>query len=291
MPDGLLNAILTTHSNRDVVRVRGDDATTYLQSQLSQDLSGLEVGAATRSFLLQPNGRVVGWFRLVRLGADEYLIDTESGAGPAVVSRLERFKLRSKITIALESWSMIGLRGPGADSVPQPASTVMVAIDWPGVDGVDLLVPSDSPGPIAEAGDADETDEWLRIAAGIPAMGREITEATIPGELGAWAIAQSVSFTKGCYTGQELIARVDSRGGNVPKPIRLLCVDGDDIPPVGAVLSYDGRESGQLSSVATDPTGRILALGIVARRVEPPATVTVTWVGGTASAHVDVLSI
>lgn len=289
MPDDLLHATITTHSLRDVVRVRGDDATTYLQSQLSQDLSILDVGASTRSFLLQPNGRVVGWFRVIRLGSDEYLLDTEVGAGSAVVSRLERFKLRSKIAVALESWSVTRLRGRDAASEPRPPSAVAVAIDWPGVEGIDLLAPSDSQGGVAESGDAGEAGEWLRIAAGIPAMGREITEATIPGELGPWAVARSVSFTKGCYTGQELVARVDSRGGNVPKPIRLLSIAGDDVPPVGATLDYDGRESGQLSSVATDPTGRVLALGIVARRVEPPATVTVTWVDGTATAQVDVL--
>lgn len=288
MPDDLLHAI-NTHSLRDVVHVRGDDATTYLQSQVSQDVSSLEVGTATRSFLLQPNGRVVGWFRVIRLDADEYLLDTEVGAGPALVNRLDRFKLRSKITIALESWSATRLRGRDADIEPRPTSAVVVDIDWPGVKGIDLLVPSDSQGTIGEMGDDDESDEWLRIAAGIPEMGREISEATIPGELGPWAVAQSVSFTKGCYTGQELVARVDSRGGNVPKPIRLLSIDGDDVPPVGALVGYEGRESGRLSSVATDPTGRIRALGIVARRVEPPAKVTVTWVGGTASAQVDVL--
>ena len=108
-------------------------------------------------------------------------------------------------------------------------------------------------------------------------------------ELGVKVLDTSVSFTKGCYTGQELVARVDSRGGNVPKPIRLVHIEGDVVPPAGATIEAEGRESGTLTSVASGPDGRIAALAIVARRVEPPAKVTITWDGNRITARVATL--
>ena len=112
-------------------------------------------------------------------------------------------------------------------------------------------------------------------------MGSEITTSTIPGELGV--NDRSVSFTKGCYTGQELVARIDSRGGNVPRHLRLVRVEGD--APVGAPVEHDGREVGSLTSVATDGGGTV-ALAILARSVEPPAAVVVRADHAELVAHV-----
>ena len=90
--------------------------------------------------------------------------------------------------------------------------------------------------------------EAVRIECGVPAMGSELTERTIPAEAGQWVIDRSVSFTKGCYTGQELVARIDSRGGNVPRHLRGIVIDADP-PPVGGVVVADGVEVGTLTSV------------------------------------------
>jgi folate-binding protein YgfZ len=120
--------------------------------------------------------------------------------------------------------------------------------------------------------------ERYRIAHGVPAMGAELTTETIPGEAGAWAIDASVSFTKGCYTGQELVARIDSRGGNVPRPIRLFtitgatggaAVDAGEGPPVGAEINHDGSVVGTVtsSSPALGGDHPALALGPLARAV------------------------
>src|SRR5690606_7561419 len=91
-----------------------------------------------------------------------------------------------------------------------------------------------------------EALEALRIECGVPAMGAELTDATIPAEAGQWLIDASVSFSKGCYTGQELVARIDSRGGNVPRPVRGLRLGQDDVP-TGATLHLPSGET------ATDP--------------------------------------
>ena len=135
--------------------------------------------------------------------------------------------------------------------------------------------------------DADDVaPEVDRIRAGTPKLGAEIVDGVIPAELGHAVIDASVSFTKGCYTGQELVARVDSRGGNVPRHLRRLAIDGEVAPPVGAELVVDDKVVGTLTSVASTPEGGAVALAFVARGVVPPATVEVRWATGRASAQV-----
>jgi folate-binding protein YgfZ len=110
-------------------------------------------------------------------------------------------------------------------------------------------------------------------------MGAELTEATIPAEAGQWLIDASVSFTKGCYTGQELVARVDSRGGNGPRPVRGLLVDGDPAP-VGAEVAVDGAAVGTVTSSGRSAALGAVALAVVGRGTEVGAAVEIRWPGG-----------
>ena len=124
----------------------------------------------------------------------------------------------------------------------------------------------------------DSYEPW-RIEQGVPTMGAElVTGETIPDEAGQWVIDASVSFTKGCFTGQELVARIDSRGGNVPRQIRGLVIEGDRAKPpaVSADVVVDGKAVGMLTSVAWSPGfGAHVALASIVRAVTPPAAVTV----------------
>lgn len=270
---------------RDVVTVEGPEATDFLQGQLSQDVAALAVGASARSFLLQPTGKVEAWLRVTRTAGEQLLLDVEQGFGDAVLTRLQRFKLRTKADLALDQLSGLAVRGPGAAGFePEARSTIAAAAGWPGVEGIDLL----SGDPLALAGVplADSSAlEALRIECGVPAMGAELTEATIPAEAGQWLIEASVSFTKGCYTGQELVARIDSRGGNVPRPIRGLLVDGDP-PPVGASVTVDGKEVGHVTSSAWSGSLGAISLAPIARAVEIGARVSVDSGGPAQSATV-----
>lgn len=237
---------------RDVVRVHGPEAIAFLQGQLSQDVEGLAADASAWSLLLQPTGRVDAWLRVTRVGDDTVLLDVASGFGEAVRARLVRFKLRTKADLDVETRWGYAVRGPGAEGLG--ISGALLA-GWPGVEGVDVL----DGAPPAQLPAADRGAlEALRIECGVPAMGAELTEATIPAEAGQWLIDASVSFTKGCYTGQELVARIDSRGGNVPRPVRGLLVDGEP-PAVGTTASVDGVDVGVVTS-----SGRSMALGSVA---------------------------
>jgi folate-binding protein YgfZ len=264
--------------DRDVVRVAGPDAVTYLQGQLSQDVARLPAGSSGWSFLLQPTGKVDAWLRVTRVADDEVVLDVDGGHGPAVLARLRRFLLRTKADVDPLDLGCVALRGPGAGAAAAGArAELCVPAAWPGVEGVDLLGADNPPAGIAPAGLA--AYESLRIRSGVPAMGAELTEATIPAEAGRHVIEASISFTKGCFTGQELVARIDSRGGNVPRLVRGLDVPSDVALAPGAPVQVDGAEAGHVTSVAPRPGGGRVALAVLARRVAPPATALVQ-VGG-----------
>jgi folate-binding protein YgfZ len=262
---------------RDGVRVHGPEAVEYLQGQLSQDIEALTDGASAPTLLLQPNGKVVAWLRATRTSDDEVLLDVDHGFGEAVLARLRRFLLRTKADLDLEEWSGWAVRGPGAGDVAVPPGARGLPAHWPGVDGVDLLARGE-PFPTG----LPEVDEavlhGLRIECGVPAMGAELTDDTIPAEAGQWLIDASASFSKGCYTGQELVARIDSRGGNVPRPIRGLLVERDSVP-VGAEVRAVGGSSpaGAVTSSGRSATLGPIALARLARAVGVGDGVELCW--------------
>jgi folate-binding protein YgfZ len=168
-------------------------------------------------------------------------------------------------------------------------ATLALAADWPGLAGVDLVGEAPSlPAGVADVG--VDALEAVRIESGAPAMGHEITARTIPAELGI--IDRAVSLTKGCFTGQELVARMDARGGQAPKQLRGIVVATNVIPPRGAQVEVGGRTVGTLTSVAESLERRApVALASVSRDVEIPSEATVTWDGGAAPAGVEALPL
>ena len=193
---------------RDVVRVAGADALTYLQSQLSQDLRTLEVGASAWTFLLEPAGKVVVLARVWRTADEEFVLDTDAGFGEAMLARLNRFKIRVKADVETLDWSCVALRGGAVAVAGLPT--------WG--DGTDLLGAEVAvPDGIAAGSHTDL--ELARIHAAWPAMGHEIVPGqTIAAETSVVDVA--VSFTKGCYPGQELVERMDSRGATARRTLQ-----------------------------------------------------------------------
>ncbi len=245
---------------RDVVIAEGPETAAYLHGQLSQDIAGLGVGESAWSLLLEPQGKVVALLRVTRSSDDRFLLDVDSGWGEAVITRLTRFKLRTKCELTLQTWPGVAWRGPGAASVAADAPIVAPA-GWSGIEGTDVVGPDVVAQPSIDA----DHYETLRIAARWPAMGAELDSSTIPAAAGI--VDQSVSFTKGCYTGQELVARIESRGSNTPT--RLVRVHAE--PPVrltaGDRLTVAGDAAGVITSAsATEP----IALAYVKRAVEVP---------------------
>jgi len=256
---------------RDVVRVTGPDALSFLQGQCSQDLEALAVGTSTWTFVLQPQGKVDAWARATRTAADEVLLDVDDGAGQALHDRLRRFLIRTKADLELLAWPAVAVRGSDAPRHELPDGVLRLPVAGPEVEGYDLL----GPGAQAPAGvEAASPDALLAhdVLHGVPAAGRELTESTIPAEVGDWIIEASVSFTKGCYVGQELTARIDSRGGNVPRRLRVLVCEAPVSP--GDVVEAEGPPA-VVTTAATSPSHGAVALAFLGRAVEPGAAVAV----------------
>ena len=196
-----------TECPRDVVQVVGPDAATYLQSQVSNDLRSLAVGGSCWAFLLQPTGRVDLLVRVTRLAADDFVVDTDEGFLDVLVARLNRFRIRVKAELVPVAWRCLAVRGEGVEA---PAGAVVA---WGS--GFDLLGEM----PVAPMGVRRGTIDELaacRVDAVWPAMGAEIVPGdTIPAETGI--VSAAVSFSKGCYPGQELVERMDSRGASAPR--------------------------------------------------------------------------
>jgi folate-binding protein YgfZ len=291
-------------SDRGAVLVTGPDAWSYLQSLVSADLDPIGDGEGAHSLLLTPQGKLDVDFRLLRVG-DEVWLDCDPGFGEQLAASLNRFRIRvqCEVTDRTGSWGSLAVRGPAAlDAVSTlgvevPAAphghvrlgeAVVVRAPWPGGDGFDVVGPraavasaaerlSSSAGvPVCSA----DAFEALRIEAGVPRQGFELDERTIPQE--AFLERDAVSFSKGCFLGQELVCRIDTRG-HVNKYLRRL-TDFEDAPPRGAEIVAGEKVVGTVTSSA--PTA---ALGYVRREVELPAPVELRWERGAGSAVVEAI--
>jgi len=268
---------------RDFVRLDGPEAASYLQGQCSQDLSGLEVGASADTLLLAPDGKITALVRVLRLDDEVFCLDVDGGHGDAVLQRLARFKLRSRFDLDRLDWSCVALRGPALPERGALRAPAVVPFDWNGWRGVDLLGPADSievPDSVHWCG--EPAWEAARIESGIPVMGRELTEGVIPAEAGV--VERTVSFTKGCFTGQELVARIDSRGASVPHHLEGLVLAESPHPGVlvGAELMVEDKDKpvGRVTSAAWCPgVGSVCALAYIHRSVAVPGQVQVLPAG------------
>lgn len=233
----------------------GPDATSYLQRMVSNDVEALGPGEACQALLLTAKARLIAPLTVLRRGADDFLLLTEPTLGDRVVSELVRFRFAAKCAVERESHSSTIVFGdPPEGSIPTP--------DY-GVPAYELL---DADPPTGEALAAEEL-ERLRILAGTPAWGRELDDRVLPAEAGLEE--RAISFTKGCYPGQEPVARLHYRG-HPNRGLRVLELEGDDLPPYDAELTLDGKVVGRITS-AVVAAGGVLALAYVRREVPDDA--------------------
>jgi folate-binding protein YgfZ len=281
--DALRNgAAVVDRSDRGFVLVTGEDARSFLQALVSADLDPLGDGMAVPSLLLTPQGKLDVAFRLLVVG-DDVWIDCDPGFGAQLKASLDRFRIRVKAEV-IDRSDEFGMLSLITDDVAVVDGPLTVGTAY----GVDVLGPSEViAGARSGLSDAWTTagavayDAW-RIEQGIPVQPFDIDDKTIPQE--AELELEAVSFTKGCFLGQELVCRIDSRG-HVNRFLRRFSSIEGDWPERGAEVVVDGKVVGALTSVAAPevPTG---ALGYVRREVEPPATVELRWDGGSARAMI-----
>ena len=231
---------------RASVRVAGPDAGDYLQRMVSNDVDALAVGDACPALLRTAKARVIAPVVIWRRGEHDYLVLTEPELGEVVRALLTRMRLRAQCEIEPEEHASVLVFG-GGDGF---------RTDF---DGARELLDSG----LTPTLDADEL-ERRRIEAGVPRWGREIDERILPAEAGL--DVTHVDFGKGCYPGQEPIARLHYRG----HPNRgLRVVELAEIAEPDTELVHDGKTVGRVTSAARRPDGSVVALAYV--RSEVPA--------------------
>ena len=232
---------------RAYVAVTGRDAEDFLQRMLSNDVAALSEGDSCDALLLTPKARVIAPLRVWRRGPEDFLLLTEPDLGDALRTQLLRARFAAKCEIEPEEHSSAVIFG----------ATEGIANDDFGVAAVEVLDCE------VEATLSDEELERLRIEAGTPRFGREIDDRVLPAEAGL--TDRFVSFTKGCYPGQEPIARLHYRG-RANRRLSVLELEPDHVPAADAELIRDGKSVGRVTSSVPG-----LALGYVRREVEDGA--------------------
>ena len=239
---------------RSFVRVSGPDAEDYVNRMVSNDVAALGPGESCEALLLTAKARLIAPLVVLRRGHENFLLLTEPELGERVRSELLRSRFAAKAEIELEEHTthvVFGGEGIPTAAYGEPAAEVLDA----------ALEPTVSP---------DEL-ERLRIRAGRPAWGKELDDRVLPAEAGLDATA--ISFTKGCYPGQEPIARLHYRG-HANRGLRVLELEGDDLPEPDSELVLDGKSVGRVTSAARE-NGHVVALAYVRREVPPGARLTV----------------
>jgi len=240
--------------------VEGPDARRYLHSQMSNDIESIPVGGSRQSLLLEPTGKVVAITRLWREDEERWAVLVEAkrpDVADAVEARLRRFLIRTKATITRRSIEVTRLISSDGSAIVVDGHPTHPA--WWEDGAVHDVIGVPFAGPDGCVMVDDDAIEVARVAAGWPANGSEVIAGeTVPASLGI--VRVTVSFTKGCYPGQELVERMDSRGATAPRTLRM--IDGAG-RAVGDTVLVAGEPVGVVTSVAGD-----VALAFVDRSCE-----------------------
>lgn len=270
-------------SAHEVVRVTGPDRVSFVHGMVTNDVEGLAVGASCYAALLTAKGAMVGDARVLKR-VEELVLETGAGRGGTVREFLEKYLISEEAeTFAAPELAVVGLAGPkSAEAVEKiPADARLGTLVSPL--GVDVLVKRESLEAVraALAGLptlSDATLEVLRVERGVPVFGVDMTETTIPLEAN---LDRAISLTKGCYIGQEVIARATYRGQMNKRLVGLLL--GEVAPEKGTELRKADKKVGWVTSVVRSiAKGQVIALGYVHRDHLQPGTVLDVASGGQA---------
>lgn len=288
-------------SHRGKIRLSGKEHIKFLQGILSNDVKKLQVGNGQYSTFLTPKGRMIADIRLCKK-SDSVLLDLEPGLNERVKELFLKYKISYKVDIedVTDSLSLISVNGPNAkkltektlgQQIPDLKEYDFITCDTDGKEllianmkrtletGFDIFVSSDGTNKtlweslIAQGEELNakpvglDAFETLRIEAGIPRFGVDMDENTIPIEAGLW---NALSFEKGCYVGQEVIARIKWRG-HVNWNLIGFKIDGNDIPKKDSKIMRGEREIGYITSGAFSPKlNQVIALGYIRREFNNP---------------------
>ncbi len=243
---------------RDVLQVRGSDARKFLHSQLANDVAALKVGESQYSLLLEPAGKITSLLR-VRCESDEsFVLDCDTGFGEISASRLLRFKIRIKCEISSRAQRFVAVRGLSVNEYAEYLTRDSALSAWRVKDfAVDFEASNFVAGDLRQG--SPEDFELARVMVKWPTMGVDMTSDSMPAETGLTDCA--VSFTKGCYPGQELVERMDSRGAKAPRQLQLIRADTG--ARAGDPVVLNGEEIGRYTSVCQE-----FALALIKRSAD-----------------------
>jgi len=282
------SAGLVDRSNRGVLRITGQDRLGWLHSLTTQHLEGLAAGQSAQALILSPNGHVEHHLVLTDDGTSAW-VHVEPGTATALAAFLEsmRFMLRVEVADVSQDYAVLSVLGPaGADLAAGVGGAARVKQGSFGM--IDLIVARDqlpgAAGELVRRGGALAgmwAFEALRIAARVPRLGLDTDHRTIPHEVG-W-IEAAVHLNKGCYRGQETVARVHNLG-HPPRRLVFLHLDGsaDRLPAHGDPVELDGATIGFVGSAARHYELGPIGLALVKRTVPVDATLVA---GGVAAAQ------
>ena len=276
---------------RGMVLVRGRQAAEFLQGQLTNDLEALEADEGCYAALLDRKGHMQADMRVLRLGTGEIWLDTEPEAAGPVLRHLRMYSVGREVGVeeASSDWAVTSLIGPAAveaaGTAPLEGEHAQRHFERQGVEvlavatdlGLDLITRAEQASELrsllAESGAAEVSEaaaEILRVESGRPRFGREMTSATIPQEAGIEG--RAVSFTKGCYIGQETVARLHYKGkpNRHLRGLRLEAPVSDD-----EEIALEARQVGRIGTAVISPAHGPIALAVIRREAEPGAQVEV----------------
>ena len=250
-------------SHRPIVRITGPDRLSWLHSLLSQHVTGLTAGESTEALVLSPQGHVEHHLQLVETGS-EVLAHLEPGTAPSLLEFLDkmRFMLRVEVSLAEElavRWHPCPIEGPATRTGFGSFALVTKGSAYDGeLAGIQAL-------------------EALRVEARRPRLGLDTDHRTLPHEVG-W-LTTAVHLDKGCYRGQETVARVHNLG-RPPRKLALLHLDGSDseLPPIGSPVVLGEREVGRLGTVVRHHELGPIGLALIKRQVPDDAHLLVAGV-------------
>ena len=294
-------------SDRVRVWVSGPDRARFLNNLCTNDIKRLKPGQGCEAFVTSPQGKTLAWITVAEEG-EHLLVRADPGGLDSALPHFAKYSVFDDVEIGDMSDTTFEVHFAGAGVVDWLGGWLgAAAIDAPlGGSGVGwnallLTLVRESPlGPEGitvighHSGSTDFAIEWkanlpasgrtltneeadgMRIAAGTPAFGRDIQLDNLPQEIGR--DAQAISFVKGCYLGQETVARLDALG-HVNKLLRRIVVEDGDPPTPGISLAAVGVDAGKFTSSGRSPDGRPVALAMLRVKPAPPGT-SVSWDGG-----------
>jgi len=246
-----------------VLAISGADTARFLQGQLSADVEKLAPGASTLAGFHNPQGRVIAVLALLRSAPDEFLAVLPRELCPAVETRLRKYILRAKVKIEdrTKSITVLGsMSGTPGQDVPR--------LSWGGRSM--LLVPAERRGEFAVAGETSAAWKRADIAAGLPQV-YQATSETFVAQMLNLDLLGAIAFDKGCYTGQEVIARAHYRGRVKRRLQRWHTPVGEGPGPGDAARGVDGRSLTVVNAVAGANGGwDVLAVGTFAASAAAP---------------------